>query len=208
MLRRVIGILLGILTVLTGILSASASARAESGLSVGTYAIPAPAALTSGQIVDGTGPPTSTTAAAHGYDPPAPSASERGTAQSHSVSMPQGMVRSSTPHVADRVAAEDAMAGVRAAGSAGERAAGIVKNTDHIPSLSDTAAYRIPDELNATTLGEVKNVGSLSYTQQLQDFQAYAAQQGLTFNLYVRGSTTLSGPLQTAVDDGLIEPVA
>ena len=96
------------------------------------------------------------------------------------------------------------MAGVRAAGSAGERAAGIVKNTDHIPSLSDTAAYRIPDELNATTLGEVKNVGSLSYTSQLQDFQAYAQQQGLAFNLYVRGSTTLSGPLQNAVDSGLI----
>jgi RHS repeat-associated protein len=108
---------------------------------------------------------------------------------------------------AARGAAEDGMAGVRAAGSFGERSAGIIKNTDHIPSLSDTAAYRIPDELNATTLGEVKNVGSLSYTSQLRDFSAYAQQEGLTFNLYVRGSTTFSGPLQDAVDAGWINVI-
>lgn len=102
-------------------------------------------------------------------------------------------------------AAEDGMAGVRAAGRSGEDLAGIVKNTDRIPSASGTAAYRIPDELNATTLGEVKNVSSLSYTNQLRDFAAYAEDNGLQFNLYVRGSTTFSGPLQTAIDDGLID---
>jgi len=96
------------------------------------------------------------------------------------------------------------MAGVRAAGSEGEAAAGIVKNTQRIPSLSDSAAYRIPDELGNGVLGEVKNVSNLSYSSQLRDFAAYAQQQGLQFNLYVRGSTTLSGPLQAAVDDGTI----
>jgi hypothetical protein len=96
------------------------------------------------------------------------------------------------------------MAGVRAVGTAGEQAAGIIKNTDRIPSLSETAAYRIPDELNGTTLGEVKNVSSLSYTNQLRDFAAYARQEGLTFNLYVRASTSLSGSLQGAVDVGEI----
>jgi RHS repeat-associated protein len=101
-------------------------------------------------------------------------------------------------------AAEEGMAGVRALGAAGEQAAGIIKNTDRIPSLSETAAYRIPDELNATTIGEVKNVVSLSYTNQLRDFDAYARQEGLTFNLYVRGSTSLSGPLQNAVSEGEI----
>jgi hypothetical protein len=70
--------------------------------------------------------------------------------------------------------------------------------------LSGTAAYRIPDELNSSVIGEVKNVSSLSYTNQLRDFEAYAQQQGLTFDLYVRGSTTLSGPLQEAVDNGQI----
>jgi Restriction endonuclease fold toxin 7 len=95
------------------------------------------------------------------------------------------------------------MAGVRAAGSAGEQEAGIIKNTDRIPSLSGTVAYRIPDELGSSVLGEVKNVSSLSYTNQLRDFVAYAQQQ-LQFNLYVRGSTALSGPLQAAADSGEI----
>lgn len=88
------------------------------------------------------------------------------------------------------------MAGVRAAGSSGEQEAGIIKNTDRIPSLSGTAAYRIPDELNSSVLGEVKNVSSLSCTSSLRDFAAYAQQEQLPFNLYVRGSTALSGPLQ------------
>lgn len=99
------------------------------------------------------------------------------------------------------------MAGVRAAGQTGEDLASIVKNTDHIPSASGTAAYRIPDELNASTLGEVKNVSSLSYTNQLRDFQAYAQSTGRTFNLYVRGSTTFSGPLQDAINAGQINVI-
>ena len=97
---------------------------------------------------------------------------------------------------------DDVLAGVRATGRAGEAASGIVGNTQRIPSLSGTAAYRIPDELGAGVLGEVNNVSSLSYTSQLRVFAAYAQQEGLQFNLYVRGSTTLSGPLQTAVDSG------
>src|SRR5579875_167801 len=108
------------------------------------------------------------------------------------------------PVAATGFAAEDGMAGVRAAGRAGENAAGSIKNTERIPSATSTAAYRIPDELNATTLGEVKNVARLSYTSQLQDFAAYAQQTGRTFNLYVRSSTELSGPLQAEVDAGNI----
>lgn len=99
------------------------------------------------------------------------------------------------------------MGAVRAAGQAGERAAGIVKNTERIPSLSNTAAYRIPDELGNGVLGEVKNVSRLSYSNQLRDFASYAQQEGLQFNLYVRGGanpTRLSGPLQQAVDSGQI----
>jgi hypothetical protein len=70
--------------------------------------------------------------------------------------------------------------------------------------LSGTASYRIPDELTSTALGEVKNVANLSHTNQLRDFAAYAQQEGLMFNLDVRGSTTLSGPLQDAVSAGQI----
>ena len=105
------------------------------------------------------------------------------------------------------VADTGGMAGVRAAGQTGEDLAGIVKNTDRIPSASGTAAYRIPDELNASTLGEVKNVARQSYTYQLRDFQAYAQSTGRTFNLYVRRSTTFSGPLQEEIDAGRINVI-
>ncbi|WP_169582870.1 polymorphic toxin-type HINT domain-containing protein [Microbacterium thalassium] len=96
------------------------------------------------------------------------------------------------------------MAGVRATGQVGETMAGIVKNTARIPSASGRAAYRIPDELNSSVLGEVKNVGRLNYTSQLRDFAAYARQEGLAFTLYTRGSTTFSSTLQAEITSGRI----
>jgi hypothetical protein len=39
-------------------------------------------------------------------------------------------------------------------------------------------------------LSEVKNVGRLSLTDQLRDFAAYAKDQGLRFDLYVRDVNT------------------
>lgn len=44
----------------------------------------------------------------------------------------------------------------------------------------------------------------LSYTAQLRDYVAHAQANGMRFDLYVRESTRLTGPLQQAVDDGLI----
>jgi RHS repeat-associated protein len=61
---------------------------------------------------------------------------------------------------------------------------------------------RIPDGLTSTTLSEVKNVSSLSYSQQLRDFAQYAQQSGRSFDLYVRTTTRLSGPLQRAAGPG------
>ena len=106
------------------------------------------------------------------------------------------------------IASDDAVAerGAAQLGRAGEAAAGIVKNTDRIASASGTAAYRVPDVLNhsARVIGNVKNVGSLSYISQLRDFAAYALQNGYTFQLWVRPTTQLSGPLQQAVANGEI----
>jgi hypothetical protein len=99
------------------------------------------------------------------------------------------------------------MAGVRALGQEGESLAGIVKNTQRIPSATGTPAYRIPDELGNGVLGEVKNVKSLSYTNQLQDFFGYAQTNGLRFDLYTRESTTFSGPLQKLIDSGAINRI-
>lgn len=64
---------------------------------------------------------------------------------------------------------------------------------------------RIPDGLTDSVLSEVKNVGSLSYTQQLRDFTRYSNENGLQFNLYVRPATTLSGPLEDAINNDLIK---
>jgi hypothetical protein len=63
---------------------------------------------------------------------------------------------------------------------------------------------RIPDELTPTMLREVKNVESLSLTQQLRDLIEFSQQNGLQFILEVRQGTQLSGPLQTLVAEGLI----
>jgi hypothetical protein len=105
-----------------------------------------------------------------------------------------------------RAAAAMRTAQARQLGQAGEAAAEIVKNTTRIPSASGTARYRIADVLNseARLIGEVKNVGRLSYTNQLRDFVSYAEQVSYRFELTVRQGTRLSGPLQRAVDAGQI----
>lgn len=61
---------------------------------------------------------------------------------------------------------------------------------------------RFPDGLTATTISEIKNVKSLSYTSQLRDYTDFAKSTGRTFDLYVRPSTMLSGPLVEAVRAG------
>lgn len=63
---------------------------------------------------------------------------------------------------------------------------------------------RIPDGLTDSTLTEVKNVASLSYTRQIRDFEAYAQQSGRTFDLFVRPGARLSGPLREADASGRI----
>ncbi len=70
--------------------------------------------------------------------------------------------------------------------------------------MTGTAAYRIPDELTNTALTEVKNVGSLRYTNQLRDFYWYANSTGRSFNLIVRANTMLNSRLQAMVDAGVI----
>jgi hypothetical protein len=63
---------------------------------------------------------------------------------------------------------------------------------------------RIPDGLTSTVLSEVKNVKSMSFTQQLRDFASYASQNGLRFDLFVRPGAGLSGPLLDARAAGAV----
>jgi len=104
-------------------------------------------------------------------------------------------------------AAENAPTGTalaRQLGQEGEQAVGITGPKVGIEMPSGVT--RFPDQFDAATnvLDEVKNVQSQSYTQQLRDYTAFTQQNGGTFNLWVRPSTQLSGPLQQAINDGLI----
>ena len=67
---------------------------------------------------------------------------------------------------------------------------------------------RRPDGLIlGESLSEVKNVKSLSFTRQLRDYSEYAQAEGLRFDLYIRSGASLSGPLEDAINKGLINRV-
>ena len=67
----------------------------------------------------------------------------------------------------------------RRLGAEGEAAIQGAGNTTRIQLPG--GGYRVPDILDeaARVVGEVKNVKSLSYTQQLRDYVAYARRNGL-----------------------------
>jgi RHS repeat-associated protein len=120
-----------------------------------------------------------------------------------------GMIRGGWRAIASwRMASK--MAGVRAAGEEGLALAGVVQNTERIPSLTGTAAYRVPDILDTTNkiVGEVKNYsGTLSLTEQIKDDVAFAKANGYTVVLKVSRSTELTQPLRLLVNDGTIKLV-
>jgi RHS repeat-associated protein len=101
------------------------------------------------------------------------------------------------PSIASLTATERA----RALGKAGEQAVGLSGPKKAIQVGSKT---RIPDGLTSTTLTEVKNVKTLSYSSQLRDFVNYSQQNTLSFILYTRSTTIITGPLQQAINNGLI----
>jgi hypothetical protein len=84
-------------------------------------------------------------------------------------------------------------------GKVGEREVG---NIGQKIKINVNGRNRIPDGLTRTTLSEVKNVKSLSFRSQLRDFCDYAKSNNLKFELYVRPSTKLSGPLIEAIQRG------
>ncbi|MUM17974.1 hypothetical protein FZI91_17825 [Mycobacterium sp. CBMA271] len=96
-----------------------------------------------------------------------------------------------------------------ARGRQGMEAVGLPQNTEKIFPSSSTKKFRIPDVLvqaPVNMLGEVKNVGKLSLTQQLTEYLRYAKANGYAVHLFVRQGegTQLSGPLQVLVDSGQI----
>ena len=82
-------------------------------------------------------------------------------------------------------------------GKAGEKAAGIEKNTK---TISMNGRNRIPDGYDPNMwVQEVKNVKTQSLTSQLKDDFIFAFQNNLKMELYVRQTTHLTKPLQNAI---------
>lgn len=114
--------------------------------------------------------------------------------------------------VAEGVVADTATTALRGGlapvlkGKAGEAAVRAIENIGSKRTILIAGRARIPDGLTETTLNEVKNVFSLSLTQQLKDDIAYAADHSLKFQLWVRPSTILSPPLKNAIAAGQIIP--
>jgi RHS repeat-associated protein len=81
---------------------------------------------------------------------------------------------------------------VRRLGKEGENAAGIIRNTQRIESLSGKTKYRIPDEITPTALREIKNVVRLDFNAQIQDSLHYAIMTNREMVLVVRPNTQLS----------------
>jgi len=89
-------------------------------------------------------------------------------------------------------------------GQAGEDAVRSAYDIGPKIKIDVAGTKRVPDGLTPSTLSEVKNVGSLSYTRQLRDYVQFAQGTGRRVDLYVRGGrspTNLSGPLRDALSD-------
>ncbi len=90
-------------------------------------------------------------------------------------------------------------------GQAGESAVRGAYDIGPKATVNINGRTRILDGLTTDAVTEVKNVKSLSLTQQISDNIDYAAQTGRRFDLYVRpsshpsGQTYLSGPLLDAI---------
>jgi len=91
-------------------------------------------------------------------------------------------------------------------GQAGERAVGL---SGPKKAIMHGGRKLFPDQVTKTTLTEVKNVATQSFTKQLRNYLAYAQQNGLKFELYTRSTTQLSGPLDAARSNGtiIIKPI-
>ncbi|MCA9683883.1 MAG: hypothetical protein KC457_16905 [Myxococcales bacterium] len=91
------------------------------------------------------------------------------------------------------------------AGKEGEDAVRAVYDIGKKKAIRVNGRDRIPDGINneaISVISEVKNTKQLSYSSQLRDFADYARQRGMTFHLYVRPGSKLSGPLKAARDRG------
>src|ERR1051325_3735841 len=90
-------------------------------------------------------------------------------------------------------------------GRIGEKFAHVEPEKVRIPSLTNTAVYRIPDILSDTELIEIKNVKRQRFTYQIKDFLLYCKQTNRQLVLFIRPDIKLSNELRGRVEKGEIE---
>ena len=91
-------------------------------------------------------------------------------------------------------------------GQQGEAAVRAIKDIGPKKPLDVNGRRRIPDGMTEDTLTEIKNVKSLSYTQQLRDYADYANENGLVFELWMPRGVEMSRTLRDEIDAGRIVP--
>jgi hypothetical protein len=93
-------------------------------------------------------------------------------------------------------------------GEAGEQAVKLLKEIGTKLRISVNGRVRYPDGVNIETrvVTELKNVQHQDFTQQLRDYRDWAVNRDppYRFELWLRSGTTVSGPLQEALDNGEI----
>jgi len=90
-------------------------------------------------------------------------------------------------------------------GRLGEKFAKVNAEKARIPSLTNTAKYRVPDVLSGTHLVEVKNVRYQAVTSQLRDFLAFCRQTNRRLVLCLRDDARLSSKAHDLVLRGEME---
>ncbi len=100
-----------------------------------------------------------------------------------------------------------ALANARTLGAAGEAAVRAVQDIGPKVRIPYGNSYIIPDGLTTQVLSEVKNVAYQPWTQQLSNYADWASQNGRTFDLYIRSTTTLSAGVNAAQNSGAVNIV-
>ena len=91
-------------------------------------------------------------------------------------------------------------------GLAFEKLAGIEGPKRAVETALGTATRRFPDQIAPLerTIREVKSSANVYHTKQLRDYAAIAQRMGYSFELIVKESARVSGPLQNAIEEGLV----